>query len=43
MVYDIDSKINLTVSDTRESILANLKKRFAMRESKIIKAFLLTC
>ena len=29
MLYDINSKINLTVSDTRESILANLKKRFS--------------
>ena len=28
MVYDINSRINLTVSDTRESIIANLKKRF---------------
>ena len=29
MLYDINTKINLTVSDTRESILANLKKRFS--------------
>ena len=28
MIYDIDPKIELTVSDTRESILSNLKKRF---------------
>jgi 16S rRNA (cytosine967-C5)-methyltransferase len=28
MIYDIDPKIELTVSDKRESILANLKKRF---------------
>ena len=28
MAFDIDPKIKLTVSDTRESILANLKKRF---------------
>ena len=29
MAFDIDPKIKLTVSDTRESILANLKKRFS--------------
>jgi len=29
MTFDIDPKIKLIVSDTRESILANLKKRFA--------------
>ena len=29
MAFDIDPKIKITVSDTRESILANLKKRFA--------------
>jgi 16S rRNA (cytosine967-C5)-methyltransferase len=29
MTFDIDPKIKLTVSDTRESILANLKKRFS--------------
>jgi 16S rRNA (cytosine967-C5)-methyltransferase len=28
MMYDIDPNIDLTVSDLRESILANLKKRF---------------
>jgi 16S rRNA (cytosine967-C5)-methyltransferase len=28
MAFDIDPKIKLTVSDTRESILVNLKKRF---------------
>ena len=28
MLYDLDPKIKLTVSDVRESILANLKKRF---------------
>ena len=28
MAFDIDPKIKLAVSDTRESILANLKKRF---------------
>lgn len=28
MAFDIDPEIKLTVSDTRESILANLKKRF---------------
>jgi 16S rRNA (cytosine967-C5)-methyltransferase len=29
MAYDLNPKINLVVSDVRESILANLKKRFA--------------
>jgi len=29
MAFDIDPKIKLTVSDTRETILANLKKRFS--------------
>jgi len=29
MAFDMDPKIKLIVSDTRESILANLKKRFA--------------
>ena len=28
MIYDMDPKVELTVSDKRESILANLKKRF---------------
>jgi len=28
LTFDIDPKIRLTVSDTRESIIANLKKRF---------------
>lgn len=28
MIYDINPKVELTVSDKRESILANLKKRF---------------
>ena len=28
MLYDLDAKIELTVSDIRESVLANLKKRF---------------
>src|SRR6188474_901688 len=28
MIYDIDPRIELTVSDIRESIIINLKKRF---------------
>ena len=37
---DIDPKIKLTVSDTRESILANLKKRFANAGIKNYKSFI---
>jgi 16S rRNA (cytosine967-C5)-methyltransferase len=40
MAYDIDSKIELTVSDTRESILANLKKRFAIAGIKNYKSII---
>ncbi|HEY5968152.1 MAG TPA: Fmu (Sun) domain-containing protein [Chitinophagaceae bacterium] len=39
MVYDINPKIKLTVSDTRESILANLKKRFANAGIKNYESF----
>lgn len=39
MVYDINPKIKLTVSDTRESILANMKKRFANAGIKNYESF----
>jgi 16S rRNA (cytosine967-C5)-methyltransferase len=39
MVYDIDPNIELTVSDIRESILFNLKKRFAKAGLKNYKSF----
>jgi 16S rRNA (cytosine967-C5)-methyltransferase len=40
MLYDIDPDIELTVSDVRVSILANLKKRFAKAGVKNYKAFI---
>jgi len=40
MSFDIDPKIKLTVSDTRESILINLKKRFANAGINNYKSFL---
>lgn len=40
MAYDINSGINLTVSDVRESILANLKKRFEKAGIKNYKSFI---
>ena len=39
MIYDIDPKIELTVSDRRESILANLRKRFEKAGIKKYKDF----
>lgn len=39
MLYDIFPEIELTVSDIRESILANLKKRFAKAGIKKYKSF----
>ncbi len=39
MLYDIDPDIKLTVSDIRESILFNLKKRFAKAGLKNYKSF----
>jgi hypothetical protein len=42
MTFDIDPTIKLAVSDTRESILANLKKRFASAGIKIMNLSLLT-
>ena len=39
MLYDIDPDIELIVSDIRESILANLKKRFAKAGIKNYKSF----
>jgi 16S rRNA (cytosine967-C5)-methyltransferase len=39
MLYDIDPDIELTVSDIRESILVNLKKRFATAGVKNYKSF----
>ena len=41
MAFDIDPNIKLTVSDTRESILANLKKRFASAGIKDYKSFII--
>lgn len=40
MAYDLNPKIELTVSDTRESILANLKKRFEKAGIKKYNSFL---
>jgi len=40
MVFDIHPKIKLAVSDMRESILANLKKRFNNAGIKIYKSFI---
>ena len=39
MAYDINSNIELTVSDVRESIIANLKKRFEKAGIKNYKSF----
>jgi len=39
MAFDIDPTIKLAVSDTRESILANLKKRFASAGIKNYESF----
>ena len=39
MAYDIDPNIELTVSDIRESILANLKKRFQRAHITNYKSF----
>lgn len=39
MAYDIDPNIELSVSDIRESILANLKRRFQRAEIKKYKIF----
>ena len=39
MAFDMFPKIKLTVSDTRESILANLKKRFASAGIKNYESF----
>ena len=39
MVYDIDPNIAITVSDIRESILTNLKKRFQRAGIKNYKSF----
>ena len=40
MLYDIDPDIELTVSDIRESVLFNLKKRFAKAGLKNYKSFI---
>ena len=40
MVHDINPEIELTVSDVRESILANLKKRFEKAGIKKYKSFI---
>ena len=40
MVYDIDPNISLTVSDVRESILSNLKKRFQQAGIKNYQSFI---
>jgi len=40
MAFDIDPKIELTVSDKRESILANLKKRFNNAGIRNYKSFI---
>ena len=39
MIYDIDPRIELTVSDIRESIIINLKKRFEKAGVKNYKSF----
>jgi 16S rRNA (cytosine967-C5)-methyltransferase len=41
MLYDIDPDIELTVSDIRESVLFNLKKRFAKAGLKNYKSFVI--
>lgn len=41
MAYDIDPNIELIVSDVRESILANLKKRFQKAGIKKYKSFII--
>jgi 16S rRNA (cytosine967-C5)-methyltransferase len=41
MAYDIDPSVVLTVSDVRESILVNLRKRFAEAGIKQYKSFVL--
>ena len=41
MTFDIDPKVRLTVSDTRESILANMKKRFANAGIKNYESFVI--
>ena len=41
MLYDIDPNIELTVSDIRESVLFNLKKRFAKAGLKNYKSFVI--
>jgi 16S rRNA (cytosine967-C5)-methyltransferase len=40
MIYDLDPKVELTVSDKRESILANLKKRFRDAGIRNYKSFI---
>jgi 16S rRNA (cytosine967-C5)-methyltransferase len=40
MTFDIGPKLKLTVSDTRESILANLKKRFSNAGIKDYKSLI---
>ena len=40
MAYDINPKIDLTVSDVRESILVNLRKRFQSAGIKKYKSFI---
>jgi len=40
MAHDIDPNISLTVSDVRESILSNLKKRFEKARIKNYKSFI---
>lgn len=41
MAFDLNPRIELTVSDSRESILSNLKKRFETSGLKKYKSFLL--
>ncbi|MFI5133771.1 MAG: Fmu (Sun) domain-containing protein [Chitinophagales bacterium] len=41
MIYDLNPKIDLTVSDNRKSILINLKKRFEEAGIKKYKSFVL--
>jgi len=41
MAYDVNPNIELTVSDIRESILINLKKRFAAAGIKKFKSFVI--
>ena len=40
MAFDIDPKIKFAVSDTRESILVNLKKRFSNAGIRVYKSFI---